>query len=171
MEEPRGRYADEAAVLLREHNVTVRKWRKTNSGIAYNGCREIECPHPRDVTRLAVVAHEIGHHVLGHTETKWATVPRWKEELDAWMWSNQALLGIGIKPDYEQVTQSLRYCFRKAVKRGMLHIPEELRPYLSRTLIEWAEDEMQPKPYGVAKDDTVVWVLAHNHGEAKRLVG
>ena len=171
MEEPHGQYADEAVVLLRQYMVVVKKWRNESSGVAYNFSNRIECPHPTNAYNLGILAHEIAHHELGHTRGKHPKGGRWKEELDAWLWSNDVLCQIGVEPNYAQVTLAIQFAFQKAVKRGLRSIPEEMRPHLTEWIIRWAEDWMEPRTFSIwTGDGGYRLVRAHNRAEALRMV-
>lgn len=170
--EPKGRYADEASILLRENGVWVTKWRTTNSGIAYNlkrgtsGPRLIEAPSPTNPSRLGIISHEIAHHVLGHTATG-ANKPRWLEEQEAWEWAVAVGDQIGVPVPHILVRLSLEYALKKAILRGMLTIPDGLRPYLSEPVLAWAEERTAVKAYQVRLlDGSTVFVQAQNTRQA-----
>lgn len=116
--------------ILSEYGITVRKWRTDMSGVAWHHCRDIECPRPRSPLSLAVLAHEVGHHELGHTDGN--RQPRWREEYDAWQFAIATLRARAITPDKrtkEHMAHSLAYALAKALNRGMTKVPPELRPY------------------------------------------
>lgn len=125
-----GRYAAEALQLLQEHRVTVCHWRSNTTGIAWLGHpnRAIEAPHPRSPISFAVLAHEVGHHVLGTVR------PRWREEQLAWLFALEAMRQHAI-PVNEAVQQryshSMRYALAKAMRRGLKQVPVELEPFLT----------------------------------------
>ena len=66
------------ANLLVEHNIEVKKWRKTNTGKAYVKKRKIEIPHPTTIERFCTCLHEIEHII--HPEATLHVSPAWKSE-------------------------------------------------------------------------------------------
>jgi hypothetical protein len=126
-----GRFAAEASTLLREHNVRVCHWRGNMSGIAWIGHphRPIEAPHPRSALSFAVLAHEVGHHVLGSVR------PRWREEQLAWQFAFGQMEALGVPLTtavQERYAASMRYALAKALRRGLREIPAELAEFIPR---------------------------------------
>jgi len=124
-----GRFAAQAACLLREHDVRVCHWRANMSGIAWIGHprRPIEAPHPRSALSFAVLAHEVGHHVLGNVR------PRWREEQLAWQFAFGQMEALGVPLTaavHERYAASMRYALAKALRRGLREIPEELAQFV-----------------------------------------
>jgi hypothetical protein len=125
-----GRYAAEALDLIRIHSVRVCHWRTNMTGIAWLGLpdRPIEAPHPRSPMSFAILAHEVGHHVLGRLR------PRWREEQHAWKFAFSAMAHYGV-PVTDNVTQryhdAMRYALAKALRRGLKQIPAELHEFLT----------------------------------------
>lgn len=125
-----GRYANEALALVREHGVTVCHWRSNMTGIAWLGHpgRAIEAPHPRSPISFAILAHEVGHHVLGRVR------PRWREEQLAWLFAMDAMRQHGVPVTdavQERYAESMRYALAKALRRGLKQVPAELVPFLT----------------------------------------
>jgi hypothetical protein len=124
--------------LLQEHNIRVRKWRKSMSGIAWyvtyrDGKRVnlIESPRPRGPMSAAVFLHEIGHHAIGFNVYK----PRCLEEYHAWRWSLEAMEknGLNITNAVKlRMHRSLWYAVEKARRRGIKQIPAELVPFMEK---------------------------------------
>ncbi|MCA9292727.1 MAG: hypothetical protein KDA20_02810 [Phycisphaerales bacterium] len=129
------RYAHLTRELLAIHNVRVRKWRTSMSGVAWmieyrDGTRSnlIEAPRPKGPMSAAVFCHEIGHHAIGLG----AFTPRCLEEYHAWMWSLEAMRNYDIPVTQrvrERVHDSLHYAVQKAQRRGLKRLPDELQPY------------------------------------------
>ena len=123
---------------LREHDVRVRKWRTSMSGVAWEVryadgtiSRLIEAPRPKGPMSAAIFLHEIGHHAIGFTRYK----PRCLEEYHAWMWALAAMERYGVTITdgvNRRVHESLHYAIAKAARRGLRRLPEELRPYVRR---------------------------------------
>lgn len=119
------------------HNVRVRKWRKSSSGVArlityHNGkqVRLIESPYPRGPMSCAIFMHEIGHHAIGLGVYK----PRCLEEYHVWVWALREMRerGFNVTPAVEKrFHDSMKYAVRKARKRGLQALPAELVQYLS----------------------------------------
>ncbi len=100
------------------------------TGIAWLGHpgRAIEAPHPRSPISFAILAHEVGHHVLGRVR------PRWREEQLAWLFAMDAmrLHGIPVNDAVQQrYADSMRYALAKALRRGLKQVPAELEPFLA----------------------------------------
>lgn len=126
-----GRFAAQASDLLRTHNVRVCHWRSNMSGIAWIGHprRPIEAPHPRSALSFAVLAHEVGHHVLGNLR------PRWREEQLAWQFAFTEMDALGVPLTTvvrERYAASMRYALAKALRRGLREIPDELAEFVTR---------------------------------------
>jgi hypothetical protein len=125
-----GRYAVEAGELLQTHGITVCHWRTNMTGIAWLGHpnRAIEAPHPRSPMSFAILAHEVGHHVLGRVR------PRWREEQLAWQFALNAMDEFGIPVTdavLQRYAESMRYALAKALRRGLKQVPNELIPFLT----------------------------------------
>jgi len=122
--------------MKRQHEVRVRKWRRSMSGCAwrvyYHDGRTInwiESPVPRTPISLAIFLHEIGHHVIGFDTYK----RRCEEEYHAWQWAVMQMRKLGVKPDARvtrRVERSMQYAVGKAVRRGIKRLPEQLEQYL-----------------------------------------
>jgi hypothetical protein len=108
--------------LIKESGVTVRRWRKHNSGVAYTGANDwgVEIPVPKGPVSFCIAAHEIGHQVK---HRKNGRTPRWVEEVEAWEYA-LAMLERFELPDKagratRTATKSLDYSFGKAFRRGV----------------------------------------------------
>jgi hypothetical protein len=129
------RYEQMTRELMAMHNVRVRKWRSSMSGVAWqieyrDGTISslIEAPRPKGPMSAAVFCHEIGHHAIGLSRYS----PRCLEEYHAWMWSLEAMRKYGIPITQrvrERVHDSLHYAVEKARRRGLQRLPEELAPF------------------------------------------
>lgn len=130
------RYDDLVRRMKAEHGVRVVKWRKRNTGCAWQvdyedgtTVRLIEAPYPRGPVSCAVFLHEIGHHAIGFYRYK----PRCYEEWMAWRWSLDAMRreGFTVTRRVEQmVDAAMRYAVAKAVRRKLKRLPVELAGYL-----------------------------------------
>lgn len=117
------------------HNVRVRKWRKSSSGVAWliryrdgSQVRLIESPYPRGPMSCAIFMHEIGHHAIGLGLYR----PRCLEEYHVWVWAIREMRerGFNVTPAVEKrFHDSMRYAVRKARRRGLQALPAELRQY------------------------------------------
>jgi hypothetical protein len=120
------------------HNIRVRKWRKSSSGVAWtiryiqSGriVKLIESPYPRGPMSCAIFLHEIGHHAIGLGVYR----PRCLEEYHVWVWAIQTMRekGFNVTPAVERrMERSMKYAVAKAMRRGLKDLPEELRQYTS----------------------------------------
>ena len=107
--------------LVQESGVTIRRWRNTNSGVAYTGAKDwgVEIPVPKGPVTFCTAAHEIGHQMLHRNNGK---TPRWVEEVEAWEYALNALDRFQL-PGYERAlksaTKAIRHSFNKARRRGV----------------------------------------------------
>ena len=116
------RYAAAAQTLLRESGCTVRRWRSGSSGSAYIGTPDwaIECPRPTGPVSFAILAHEVGHHLL-HGDKK--RRPRWVEEVEAWEYALAQFRRFGLSGSVQlerHAAISIGYAFVKAIRRSPL---------------------------------------------------
>ncbi len=121
--------------MLAKHNVRVRRWRTSMSGIAWEVryrdgtvSRLIDAPRPKGPMSAAVFLHEIGHHAIGLGAYR----PRCLEEYHAWAFSLSQMEALGLNVTdavRRRMHESLRYAIAKAHRRGIQHLPEELLPF------------------------------------------
>ncbi len=122
-------------LMKQQHRIRVRKWRTHTTGCAWQITYEdgsitrlIEAPYPRSPISAAVFLHEVGHHAIGFNRYK----PRCLEELKAWEWALAAMKRHDIPVTahvQKRVESSLRYAVGKAQRRGIKHLPDELKKY------------------------------------------
>lgn len=132
------RYDQVTREMLDTHNIRVRKWRTSMSGIAWyvkykDGRiqRLIESPKPKGPMSAAVFLHEVGHHAIGFNIYR----PRCLEEYHAWRWSLEQMqaLGLNITGGVRlRMHRSLWYAVEKAKRRGIKEIPAELTPFIEK---------------------------------------
>lgn len=130
------RYDALAKQLLAEHNIRVRKWRSSMTGVAWqvhyhdgSTARLIEAPRPRGPMSAAIFLHEVGHHAIGFYRYK----PRCLEEHHAWAWALAAMQQHDIQITdavHKRVRDSMRYAIAKANRRGIKSLPPEMLAYL-----------------------------------------
>ena len=107
--------------LIKETGVTVRRWRKSRSGVAYTGSDDwgIEIPDPKGPVSFCIAAHEIGHQIKHRRNG----TPRWIEEVEAWEYALAMLERFGLPDEagraMKRATRSLDYSFGKAFRRGV----------------------------------------------------
>lgn len=100
------------------------------TGIAWLGHpgRAIEAPHPKSPISFAVLAHEVGHHVLGRQS------PRWREEQLAWLYAMDVMKEYDVPVTdavQQRYAESMRYALAKALRRGLKQVPLDLIPFLT----------------------------------------
>ncbi len=130
------RYESITRHLLAEHNIRVRKWRTSMTGVAWqvhyhdgSTTRLIEAPRPKGPMSAAVFLHEVGHHAIGFYRYK----PRCLEEHHAWAWALNAMHAHDIPITdgvQRRVRLSMRYAIAKAQRRGIKSLPPEMSAYL-----------------------------------------
>ncbi|MBA4027825.1 MAG: hypothetical protein C0475_01535 [Planctomyces sp.] len=127
-----------ARALLAQHQIKVRRWRRSMSGVAWQVVyrdgtvrRLIESPRPKSPMSMAIFLHEVGHHVIGLGVFR----PRCLEEYHAWRYALEQMGSLGV-PVTDRVRRrahaSLHYAVAKALRRGIRSIPAELHPYIER---------------------------------------
>jgi hypothetical protein len=132
------RYDRVVQEMLALHNIRVRKWRTSMTGMAWyvtyrdgTVSRLIESPRPKGPMSAAVFLHEVGHHAIGFNVYK----PRCLEEYHAWRWSLEQMEALGLNVTDQvrlRMHQSLHYAVEKAKRRGIREVPSELAPFTSR---------------------------------------
>lgn len=128
----RDRYDEMTRAMLREHQVRVRKWRSSMSGVAWQVTyrdgrvsRLIESPQPRGPMSAAIFLHEIGHHAIGFGRYR----PRCLEEYHAWVFSLDQMQRWDLNTTEnvrKRMRESLAYAVAKAKRRGLVQVPPEL---------------------------------------------
>jgi hypothetical protein len=131
----RRRYDDLVVEMKDTYGIRVRKWRTSTSGCAWvvqyhDGTisRLIESPYPRGPMSCAIFLHEIGHHAIGFNTHRL----RCLEEYDAWRWSLETMRKKGLNVTVaveKRMDGAIRYAVRKALRRGLKQLPEQLVPY------------------------------------------
>lgn len=126
------RYEEMTRQMLLEHQVRVRKWRSSMSGVAWQVTyrdgkvsRLIESPRPRGPMSAAIFLHEIGHHSIGFGRYR----PRCLEEYHAWVYSLDQMQRweLNITDNVrKRARESLKYAVSKAQRRGLVSVPPEL---------------------------------------------
>jgi hypothetical protein len=129
------RYEQITRQMLDHHEIRVRRWRTSMSGIAWqiryrDGriARLIESPKPKGPMSAAIFLHEVGHHAIGFNVYR----PRCLEEYHAWAFAMQQMeaLGLNITDSVRRrMHSSLRYAVQKAQRRGIRQLPPELLPF------------------------------------------
>jgi len=132
----RRRYDDLVVEMKDTYGIRVRKWRTSTSGCAWvvqyhDGTisRLIESPYPRGPMSCAIFLHEIGHHAIGFNTHRL----RCLEEYDAWRWSLETMRKKGLNVTVaveKRMDDAIRYAVRKALRRGLKQLPEQLAAYV-----------------------------------------
>jgi hypothetical protein len=129
------RYDQIVREMVGAYGLRVRRWRRSMSGVAWvtryrdgSAVRCLESPRPKSPLSLAIFLHEVGHHAIGLGSYK----PRCLEEYHAWMFALREMERLGVPVTdrvRRRVQRSLKYAADKARRRGLRHLPEELRAY------------------------------------------
>ena len=121
--------------MKQTHGISIRKWRKRMSGVAYelrysNGDikRMISSPRPRSAVSACIFLHEVGHHAIGFRKFR----PRCLEEFHVWQWAFRQMRAWGIPVD-ARVTRhyrrSMYHYVRLAQNRGLKRLPALLEEF------------------------------------------
>ena len=123
--------------IKRQHDVRVKKWRRSMSGCAWRvyhadgrSVNWIESPYPKTPISLAIFLHEVGHHVIGFDRYK----RRCEEEYHVWLWAIERMRQLGVDPDervWRRFDLSMRYAVGKAVRRGLKELPQTLHRFVA----------------------------------------
>lgn len=139
-------YLTAAQTILRESGCTVAKWRTGMGGVARVRDPDwaIECPEPRGPISYAVLAHEVAHQLLHRT----GSLPRWREELEAWLWAIDTFERFDL-PGVERVradaVKYMNHAVHKSLRRSRT---SESKRTLARQMVavlpEWMLDVLAP---------------------------
>jgi len=123
------------ADLKARYKISIRKWRKHMSGVAYelkyrDGRikRLITAPRPRSPVSASIFLHEVGHHAVGFHRYS----PRCLEEYYVWQWALREMTARGISVDaavLRHYRRSMHHYVRLAMKQGE-HVPHELHQFI-----------------------------------------
>ncbi|MGN6370661.1 MAG: hypothetical protein ACTHN5_20600 [Phycisphaerae bacterium] len=121
--------------LKGRYKISIRKWRKHMSGVAYelkyrDGRikRLITAPRPRSPVSASIFLHEVGHHAVGFHRYS----PRCLEEYYVWQWALREMTARGIAVDgavLRHYRRSMHHYVRMAMQRGE-HVPAELQQFV-----------------------------------------
>jgi hypothetical protein len=134
---PRRAYLAMTSELKARYKISIRKWRRHMSGVAYELMyrdgrikRLITAPRPRSPVSAAIFLHEVGHHAIGFRRYS----PRCLEEFYVWQWAFREMASRNI-PITARVLRhyhrSMHHYVRHARKHHPHHIPDHLHPFLN----------------------------------------
>jgi len=131
-------YEQLVADLKAQYKISIRKWRKHMSGVAYelkfrDGRikRLITAPRPRSPVSASIFLHEVGHHAIGFHRYS----PRCLEEYYVWQWALREMTARGIPVDaavLRHYRRSMHHYVRMAMRQGQ-HLPHELHQFVHFT--------------------------------------
>lgn len=97
------KYTEIAERLLKENNITVKKYRTNMTGRAWIKSREIIIPHPNGKISLLITLHEIAHIVNGKIR------PKFRSEFMAEKWAMDTFRKLGMKVPQSYTHRAKRY--------------------------------------------------------------
>jgi hypothetical protein len=132
----RRRFYDALVARMKgEYGISIRKWRRSMSGVAYelhysNGevKRMVTAPRPRSPVSACIFLHEVGHHAIGFRKFR----PRCLEEYHVWQWAFNQMQGCQIPVDdnvKRHYRRSMQHYVRVAKKRGLKVLPPQLEEF------------------------------------------
>ena len=131
---PEGIYLTMVSDLKELYKISIRRWRKHMSGVAYELTyqdgrikRLISAPRPRSPVSACIFLHEVGHHAIGFRRY----APRCLEEYFVWQWVFREMANRSIPID-ERVHKHYRrsmHHYVKLARRESHHIPHELHQF------------------------------------------
>ena len=133
--EHHGFYDQLVAEMKAHYGISIRKWRSSMSGVAYelhynNGDvrRMISAPRPRSPVSACIFMHEVGHHAVGFKKFR----PRCLEEYHVWQWAFEQMRKRAIPVDRRverHYRRSMYHYVRLAKKRGLKVLPPVLEQF------------------------------------------
>ena len=130
-----GVYEKMVSELKGRYKISIRKWRKHMSGVAYelkyrDGRikRLITAPRPRSPVSASIFLHEVGHHAVGFHRYS----PRCLEEYYVWQWALREMTARGIPVDaavLRHYRRSMHHYVRIAMHQGQ-SVPGELHQFI-----------------------------------------
>jgi hypothetical protein len=134
--EQRAAYSTMVAELKAQYKISIRKWRRRMSGVAYELTyrdgrikRLITAPRPRSPVSAAIFLHEVGHHAVGFRRY----APRCLEEYYVWQWTFRAMTARNI-PITDRVLRHYRrsmYHYVRQARRQHGHaVPHEVQQFV-----------------------------------------
>ncbi len=130
------RYDELVIEMKQTHGLRIRKWRSSSSGCAWivryadgGEAKLIESPYPKGPMSCAIFLHEVGHHAIGFGTYK----PRCLVEYYAWKWSLDTMRERKLNVTeavQKRMDESLKYAVKKAQRRGLKNLPQQLLPYV-----------------------------------------
>ena len=134
-----GVYEKMVSELKGRYKISIRKWRKHMSGVAYelkyrDGRikRLITAPRPRSPVSASIFLHEVGHHAVGFHRYS----PRCLEEYYVWQWALREMTARGIAVDaavLRHYRRSMHHYVRMAMHQGQ-SVPQELHPFIHQAV-------------------------------------
>src|SRR5579884_1804939 len=128
-------YSEMVADLKARYKISIRKWRKHMSGVAYelkyrDGRikRLITAPRPKSPVSASIFLHEVGHHAVGFHRYP----QRCLEEYYVWQWALREMTARNIPVDgavLRHYRRSMHHYVRMAMGRGE-HVPGELHHFI-----------------------------------------
>ncbi len=128
-------YEKMVSELKARYKISIRKWRKHMSGVAYelkyrDGRikRLITAPRPRSAVSASIFLHEVGHHAIGFHRYS----PRCLEEYYVWQWALREMTARGIPVDaavLRHYRRSMHHYVRMAMHQGQ-SVPSELHQFI-----------------------------------------
>lgn len=131
----RARYAAIGEEWLRRFAVTLTTTEHTGlTGRAYVKRRTIKTPWPAStLKRLYILAHEIGHVVLGHTDTIGHYLPSYVREFECEMFAHALMREEGLRVPKDMTDRAKAYVARR-MRQG---VGSNLRKPLDTGIIAW----------------------------------
>jgi hypothetical protein len=140
---------------LQENNIKIKKWRKTDSGIAFINERLIEIPEPTTLNRFLICLHEITHITRSEVH-RGMKVYEYEYDCEMTVINKARELGLDTK-DYEHRARGyITYCFAKAFNRNLNleKANKEITDWLGINLKKWQKYD---RAYMVSKNNWKVW--------------
>ena len=140
---------------LRFYNITVRKWRKGDCGIAYIKERFVEIPEPTTLNRFLICLHEITHIARAEVH-KGMKVYEYEYDCEMTVINKAKQLGFDTT-DYEHRAKGyITYCFAKAFNRNLNldKANKEVTDWLGIDLKKW---DNYDRAFMTCKDSWKVW--------------
>lgn len=126
---------------LNTHSISVRSWKRSNSGAAHFDLGIIDIPRPTSSYTLGVAFHEIGHIVHSRIHSDYRVIPEYVIEYMAEQFAITKLKEYGLNfREYEAyATKYVMTCLSKYKNDGgdMHVIPAEISKWTGMDLMSW----------------------------------
>ena len=136
--------------LLKQNDIKLKKWRTTDTGVAYPKSREIEIPKPISIRRFCTCLHEIEHIINPKAQRPH---PAYLKEYIACTQSELKCKEYGFEIPIKELKRNTNYV-KMVICKGLVRhgdinkIPTHILAYANINKVEWEQQIKQGlKPF------------------------